>query len=56
LLPAEIRVGKISVPPGEYKGRINFVNASGGVITSREIQRFTVEGGEKKFITYRTLN
>ena len=56
LLPAGIRVGKISIPPGEYDGRINFVNASGGVITSREIQHFTVEGEEKKFITYRTLN
>lgn len=56
LLPAEIRVGKIAVPPGEYKGRINFVNASGATITSREIERFAVEGGEKRFFTYRTLN
>lgn len=56
LLPAEIRVGQIVVPPGEYAGRINFVNASGTIITSREIEHFTVESGEKKFITYRTLN
>ena len=56
LLPAEIRVGKIAVPPGEYEGRISFVNASGATITSREIERFTVEMGGKKFITYRTLN
>ena len=56
LLPAEIRVGKIAVPPGEYDGRINFLNASGATITSREIGHFTVEEGEKRFITHRTLN
>ncbi len=56
LLPANIRVGKIAVAPGAYKGRINFVNASGAIVTSREINPFTVEGGEKRFITYRTLN
>jgi len=56
LLPAEIRVGKIAVQPGEYEGRISFVNASGATITSREIERFTVERGEKRFFTYRTLN
>jgi len=56
LLPAEIRVGRIAVPPGEYEGRISFVNASGATITSREIERFAVERGEKRFITYRTLN
>ena len=56
LLPAEIRVGKIAVPPGEYEGRINFVNTSGSIITSREIEPFTVEREEKRFITYRTLN
>ena len=56
LLPAEIRVGKIAVPPGEYEGRISFVNASGATITSREIEPFTVESEEKRFITYRTLN
>jgi hypothetical protein len=56
LLPAEIRVGRIAVPPGKYEGRISFVNASGATITSREIERFAVERGEKRFITYRTLN
>ncbi len=56
LLPSEIRVGKIEVPPGEYEGRISFVNASGAIITSREIERFAIEKGEKRFITCRTLN
>jgi hypothetical protein len=56
LLPAEIRVGNIVVPPGEYAGRINFVNASGTIIASRQMKPFTVDSGEKKFITYRTLN
>ncbi len=56
LLPAEIRVGKIAVPPGTYEGRINFLNASGSIIASRGIERFTVESGKKRFMTYRTLN
>ena len=55
LLPAEIRVGKIVVPPGEYEGRIEFVDASGTVVYSTGIQRFAVGEAEKRFITYRTL-
>ncbi|MDY6791574.1 MAG: hypothetical protein SWH54_09920 [Thermodesulfobacteriota bacterium] len=56
LLPAEIRVGKLAVPPGEYEGKINFVNASGSIISSRKIEPFTVDRGEKRFMTHRTLN
>ena len=56
LLPAEIRVGKIAVPPGTYEGRMNFLNASGSTIASKVIKHFTVQGGQKKFITYRTVN
>ncbi len=55
LLPAEIRVGKIVVPPGEYEGRIEFVDASGTVVYSTGIQRFAVGEAEKRFFTYRTL-
>ncbi len=55
LLPAEIRGGRVLVPPGEYEGEIEFVDASGGVVLSTSIDPFTVEAGEKRFFTHRTL-
>jgi hypothetical protein len=55
LLPAEIRVGKVAVPPGEYEGQIQFVDANGGVVVSKDIEPFTVNEAGKKFFTYRTL-
>lgn len=55
LLPAEIRVGRALVSPGEYEGEIEFVDAWGGVVSSREIEPFPVKAGEKRFFTSRTL-
>jgi hypothetical protein len=55
LLPAEIRVGRIIVPAGEYAGRIRFVSSGGAVLYSRQIAPFSVREKEKKFYTYRTL-
>lgn len=56
LLPAEIRVGRSVIPPGEYRGRIRFVGSGGSVISSREIAPFSVKKGEERFFIYRTLN
>jgi len=56
LLPAEIRVGRGLIPPGEYRGRITFVGSGGSVISSRVIAPFSVKKGEKRFFIYRTLN
>jgi len=55
LLPAEIRVGRIIVPAGDYSGTIRFVRAGGAVIYSKEISPFSVKEGGKRFFTYRTL-
>lgn len=55
LLPAEIRVGKVVLPPGDYEGKIEFVDAGGTVVYSKGIQRFSVNEAEKRFFTYRTL-
>lgn len=55
LLPAEIRVGRMIVPPGEYSGSIQFVSRGGAVIYSRQITPFSVREKEKKVFTYRTL-
>jgi len=56
LLPAEIRVGRSLIPPGEYGGRITFVGSGGTVIGSREIAPFSVKKRAKRFFMYRTLN
>jgi hypothetical protein len=55
LLPAEIRVGRVIVPPGEYSGSIQFVGRGGAVIYSRGISPFFIREREKKIFTYRTL-
>lgn len=54
LLPAEIRVGRVVVPPGDYEGKIEFVHSNGGVVSSRRIERFKVQAGEKRFLIYLT--
>jgi len=55
LLPAEIRVGRAMVPPGEYSGSIQFISSGGAVLYSRQIAPFSVRAREKQFFTYRTL-
>jgi hypothetical protein len=55
LLPAEIRIGRIIVPAGDYSGSIRFVSSGGAVLYSRRIPPFSVREKEKKFFTYRTL-
>ena len=55
LLPAEIRVGRAVIPPGDYSGRIEFVSSNGAVIGSKEIAPFSVKKSEERFFTYRTL-
>ena len=56
LLPAEIRVGRAVIAPGKYRGKIDFVDARGAVMSSREIPPFSVKKTEKKFFMFRTLN
>jgi hypothetical protein len=55
LLPAEIRVGRVIVPPGEYSGSMHFVSTGGAVLYSGQIPPFSVREKEKRFFTYRTL-
>ncbi len=56
LLPAEIRVGRVVIAPGKYRGKIDFVDARGAVMSSREIPPFSVKKTEKGFFMFRTLN
>jgi hypothetical protein len=55
MLPAEIRIGRAAVPPGEYEVSIRFLNASGLEISKRQLQNITVRAGEKKFLSDQTL-
>jgi hypothetical protein len=56
LLPAEIRVGRTLIPPGDYSGEIDFVDDRGAIVGSKVIKPFSVEAGEKRFFIFRTLN
>lgn len=56
LLPAEIRVGRTVIPPGEYSGEIDFVDGRGAILGSKVIEPFPVRAGEKRFFIFRTLN
>ena len=55
MLPAEIRIGRAIIPPGEYEASIRFLNASGLEISKRQLQNITVQAGEKIFLTDQTL-
>jgi hypothetical protein len=55
LLPAEIRIGRVIVPAGDYSGSIRFVGAGGAEIYSKQIAPFSVREREKRFFAYRTL-
>ena len=55
-LPAEIRIGRILIPPGEYKGQISFEDSNRAVVISKQIQNFTITKREKKFFMFRTVN
>lgn len=55
MLPAEIRIGRAIVPPGEYEASIRFLNAGGREISKRQLPNITVRAGEKKFLSDLTL-
>lgn len=49
-LPGEIHLARISLPPGDYRGRIEFHGHGGGVLQSSEFQ-ITLGKGEKKYMS-----
>jgi hypothetical protein len=56
LLPAEVRVGRMLVPAGEYNGEIGFMDAGGTILSSTHIPSFAVTKGQKKFLMFRTIH
>jgi len=49
-LPGEIHLARISLPPGDYRGRIDFYGHGGGVLQSSEFQ-VTLGKGEKRYMS-----
>jgi len=55
LLPAEVRIGRIIIPAGDYSGSIRFIGRGGSGIHAKQIPLFSIRENEKRFFTYRTL-
>ena len=55
MLPDEIRVARMLVPPGLYEGHIDFVDAADEVVFSKTLAAFAVDSGETKFLFQRTM-
>ncbi|KPJ78806.1 MAG: hypothetical protein AMJ54_01595 [Deltaproteobacteria bacterium SG8_13] len=55
MLPDEIRVARMLIPPGLYDGQIDFVDATGKIVQSTTLSAFAVSSGEKKFLFQRTM-
>jgi len=49
-LPGEIHLARISLPPGNYRGRIEFHGSGGGVLQSSEFQ-IALGKGEKRYLS-----
>ena len=49
-LPGEIHLARIALPPGDYRGRIEFHGHGGGVLQSSEFQ-ITLVKGEKRYLS-----
>ena len=55
LLPAQIRISHERLSPGSYEGTIDLLNNSGQTISSRPLAPFRLTAGERKIVTFRTL-
>jgi hypothetical protein len=55
-LPAEIRVAKLMVKPGEYRITAECLGQSDGVARRLGLGRYTLEAGDKRFIIFHTFD
>jgi hypothetical protein len=55
LLPAQIHLARVVVPEGEYQGTIQTLDKNGNPINARAMAPFGVRKGEKKLISFRTM-
>ena len=55
-LPAEVRMAKLMVKPGDYQMTAECLGQCGGVVRRLDIGRYTLEAGDKKFIIFHTFD
>ena len=55
-LPAEIRVAKLMVEPGDYNITAECLGQRGGVVRRLDLGRYTLETGDKRFIIFHTFD
>jgi hypothetical protein len=54
-LPAEIRIGRCIVEPGDYKLVVFLLNKTGELIRQVPLHNISITRGEKRFIFFRTI-
>ena len=55
-LPAEVRVAKLMVKPGDYRITAECLGQRGGVVRRLDIGRYTLEAGDKRFVIFHTFD
>jgi len=53
-LPAQIRMARMTLPPGTYNLRVDFKDAFGNVVASDMINNVQVKKGKRTYLHYRT--
>lgn len=54
-LPSQIRMGRAKLPPGTYRGSVLLLDGGGGTLQTIPLNEFSVEPGEKRILTVRSL-
>lgn len=54
-LPGKIRLARVSLPAGEWEGRVAYYSAQGELIEERRLPPATIEKGKKRFFIDQTL-
>ena len=55
-LPAEVRVAKLMVRPGDYNVAAECLGQRGGVVRRISLGRYALEAGDKRFIIFHTFD
>ncbi len=55
LLPAEVRLARVSLPPGAYEARVEFTGRGGRVLFERDLGAFELKAGEVRILPVRSV-
>ncbi len=55
-LPAEVRVAKLMVKPGDYRITAECLGQRGGVVRRLDIGRYALEAGDKRLVIFHTFD